>query len=212
MDNSVIRDDDIIQLQQRKVWGSGDSIQMLLLFAAIYIIIALLVPRYLLLPMEVKGSSMENTLLDGDSVLLFKQGEPQYGDIVVAYIPTMYNSQTNTMGENIIKRVIGKPGDTVWFEKQQNGAYYLYRQTGDNITIIKSEEYITPVKNDYSEKRYTLSQDEYFLLGDNRDVSKDSRSSDVGYVKLWQIKGRVMLIVRGFNIILYDKPVYDTVS
>nr|OTP18662.1 signal peptidase I [Enterococcus sp. 9E7_DIV0242] len=124
-----------------------------------------------MIPVPIDGSSMEKNLSQGDMVLMEKYTSINRFDVIVFQLPD---------GEIYVKRVIGLPGDSVRFEEDQ-----LY---------INGEEMAEPfLKNNklkqYDNKPYTtnfelsdlinqekLDEDHYFVLGDNRRMSKDSRS------------------------------------
>lgn len=149
------------------------------------IIIAIIVIRtFIITPVRVSGSSMYPTLKNGEIMILnkldYKLNEIKRYDIVVV------NS-----GENkIIKRIIGLPGETLKYEN--NTLYidgkemkepYLQEETEDfNITELNYEK---------------IPKDCYFVIGDNRDNSKDSRI--IGCVKKEEIEGSASLVIYPFN-------------
>ncbi len=130
---------------------------------------------------EVSGSSMETTLSDKDQLIVDKMTyrfrDPKRYDIVV--FPYQY--QDNTY---YIKRIIGLPGETVQI---LSGMVYI-----DGMRL--DEHYGNEIMENpgIAEEPLTLGEDEYFVLGDNRNNSSDSRASDVG---LFQIKTYCLLIV-----------------
>ena len=107
----------------------------------------------------VDGHSMDNTLFDGEQLLLNPSAEIRSGDIVVFEYGQTY----------LIKRVVGLPGDTVAVVK---GVLYVNNIKYDESYL--SEECITRFMD--SSFKVTLGEDEYFVMGDNRDNSRDSRS------------------------------------
>lgn len=107
----------------------------------------------------VEGHSMDNTLFDGEQLILNPSTEPGFGDIVVFEYGDTY----------LIKRVIGMPGDVVTVAK---GALYV-----NNIKY--HETYLSPACTttfENSSFTVTVGDQEYFVMGDNRDNSRDSRS------------------------------------
>ena len=224
-------DNSIITERQKKLWGYDETPLFILILIAIYILVAQIIPNYVIVPVNVIGGSMEPTLYENDRVLLFKQGSIDYGDIVVVYAPNVYNNITNEMGEDIIKRVMGKPGDSVWFEKEtidSNTHYIFHRQHEVNGMLIETaltnEYYVLKDSNGnplyaaealYSETKVVLADDEYFVMGDNRGNSLDSRytlqnnpNNYVGKVKKSDIKGKALLIIRNGMPILFNKVNY----
>ena len=120
---------------------------------------------------------MDQTLEDGQILLLYKLANVDYGDIVVL--------DEEKEGEIIIKRIIGMPGDTVSI---RDNTIYV---NGEEV----EEDYAYGETSDYEE--ITLDDDEYFILGDNRPISKDSRY--FGPVKEDEIIGKIIFRLWPFN-------------
>ena len=133
-------------------------------------------------PTLVKGKSMLPTIDENDYIMINKAAYlgngPEYEDIIV-----FKSDMVDETGEtrNLIKRVIGLPGDTIEITKGK-----IYR----NEKEIK-EEYINGETNGVL--RITIEDDKYFVLGDNRENSLDSRSQSVGLVEKERIKGKLFL-------------------
>ena len=137
----------------------------------VLIVVVIVVIRiFIATPVKVDGDSMYNTLNDNDIVLLSKLSSIDRFDIIVL--------KENDNNATIIKRVIGMPGDKV---KIRNSKIYI------NNKIIE-DEYAYGETSDYDE--ITLGDDEYFVLGDNRLISKDSRY--FGAIKKSDIKGKTV--------------------
>ena len=145
--------------------------------------LTLLLIKYVGQRTEVIGSSMAPTLTDGDNLvvdkLTYKFREPRRGDIIV--FPYKYNNKLN-----VIKRIIGMPGDTI--EIKDNVIYI-------NGEVLKEfygyyDESIPPKYPDVAP--VMLSFDEYFVMGDNRNISDDSRSNDIGLIKSDDIIGKAV--------------------
>lgn len=134
------------------------------------IIAVILIRTFIITPVRVDGASMNQTLKNGEILLLYKLANINYGDIVVI--------DEEKENEIIIKRIIGMPGDTV---KIKDNTVYV------NDEILE-EDYAYGETSDYEE--ITLGEDEYFILGDNRPISKDSRY--FGPVKKDEIIGKVI--------------------
>lgn len=202
--------DQIIEDRHRNIWCCSDTPLLIILCVAIYLTVSWAFPAFLYTPVNVLGESMEPTLYEDDRVILFKQGEIGFNDIVIAHAPKLNGG----LGKDIIKRVMGLPGETIWFEaKQENGKtrYLIHRQRLVDGTLVdiavQDEFYVKDMGFRELEvnNRYTLAEDEYFLMGDNRRDSLDSRSVDVGPVKRELIKGKVLFIIRGGKISLVKK-------
>lgn len=150
------------------------------------IVIALLIKNYIFTPIRVNGSSMEPTLKDGDIMILNEIGYHLNGvkrfDIVVV--------KKDNDNDRIIKRVIGLPGETVAFKDNKlfiNGEVVEENFSHDvthNFDLSEIDETIIP--DDY-----------YFVVGDNRGNSKDSRI--IGLINKSEIKGKTSLIIFPFN-------------
>lgn len=141
----------------------------------IILIIVLLVRTFIATPIKVNGNSMYNTLNGTEYMILNKLGKIERYDIVVVKTPD----------DELIKRVYGLPGERISIE---NGNIYI------NDKKIE-DKYAYGNTTDY--ESITLKDDEYFILGDNRVVSLDSRS--IGPVKKSQIKGTTNFIIYPFN-------------
>ena len=141
------------------------------------IIAVILIRAFIITPVRVDGASMDQTLEDGQILLLYKLANVDYGDIVVL--------DEEKEGEIIIKRIIGMPGDTVSI---RDNTIYV---NGEEV----EEDYAYGETSDYEE--ITLDDDEYFILGDNRPISKDSRY--FGPVKEDEIIGKVIFRLWPFN-------------
>lgn len=132
------------------------------------VLAAFLIHTFLFVPVRVDGSSMLDTLLDGEVMLVTKpeylMGDPQFGDVVICKYP----GRT----ENFVKRVMGIPGDEI--EIRSNVVF----RNGEPV----SEPYLTAERNDdgFSMNPYKLGEDDYFVMGDNRDNSHDCRNMN-GY-------------------------------
>lgn len=162
-----------------------DSFVYILIF-----IVVLLIVIYLVSFTQVIGPSMSNTLNDKDITIVFKANykifEVSRGDIIsFKYKDTKY----------LIKRVIGLPGDQIEYI---DGKLYI----NDNLY---EEEYIDVNKNktDFNMLYEIIPDNEYFVLGDNRDNSLDSRK--IGFIKKDDIIGKIVFRIFPFNGIKYIK-------
>ncbi len=138
---------------------------------------------------DVNGSSMYPTLEDGDQLitdkLTYHFKDPERFDIVI--FPYQYAANTY-----FIKRVIGMPGERVRIDEQGN--IYI---NGEILQENYGYEAITYAG--LAAEEITLGEDEYFVLGDNRTVSEDSRYPDVGNVKRSDIIGRAFVRIYPFS-------------
>lgn len=150
--------------------GGGVIAFILEVIQIIVISSAIIIPiRYFLVqPFYVKGASMEPNFYDDEYLIIdeitFRFREPERGEIVVFRYP-------KDPSQFFIKRIVGLPGETV---EITGGEVIIYNDFYPNGFTLE-EDYITDDRTDGKE-RVTLTQDEYYILGDNRDSSLDSRS------------------------------------
>ncbi len=157
--------------------GAKEIIKDILIALAIALVIIQIVR-----PTVVKESSMEPTLYENNYVFLAKQaytfGEPERGDIIV-FKSDLENEDSNGK-KLLIKRIIGLPGDTVKVEDNQ---VYLNGELLD-------EPYIKDQGDVPGEVDMKVPEGKVFVMGDNRRVSLDSRSKEVGCVDIDDIVGK----------------------
>ena len=158
-------------------------------YVVILIFVLLLAPKYLVEKILVDGTSMECSLYNGEQVLIEKVSRyldgPDRFDVVV------FTKNHSTYTKTYVKRIIGLPGESV--------------QIVNNRIFINGEE----LKEEFGKnpidmagiaaEPIQLEEDEYFVLGDNREVSVDSRSATVGIVHIQEMDGVVFLRVAPFS-------------
>ncbi len=158
-------------------------------YIAVVILLTFLMVKFVAQRTEVFGTSMVPTLESGDQLiadkLTYHFRDPRRFEIVI--FPFEYEEETY-----FIKRVIGLPGETVRIDFQGN--IYI------NGKLLE-EDYGYEVMESpgIAAAEITLADDEYFVLGDNRNVSKDSRSADVGPISRDVILGRAFLRIYPFS-------------
>ena len=153
------------------------------IYIAIIVLCIFFVPRYIMQRTIVDGSSMMDTLKHKDNLLVekvsYRFSDPQRFDVIVFY---PYGRDND---DYFIKRIIGLPGETVQI-----------RGSDIYINDEKLEENYGKDPIDYAgiaEDPITLGKDQFFVLGDNREVSRDSRYEDVGLVDRKNIEGKAIL-------------------
>ena len=151
-----------------------------LIYLAIVFVLTYLVVEFVGQRTVVSGSSMESTLSDGNNLIVDKLSynfkAPERFDIIVF----KYQHEENTY---YIKRIIGLPGETVQIDK--DGSIFI---DGNLLEEDYGNEVI--LNPGLAEEPFTLGEDEYFVLGDNRNGSTDSRDPLVGAVSEDWILGR----------------------
>lgn len=162
---------------------AGSFFSELIIYVLILVACVTVIPNFVLQRTIVSGHSMQNTLQDGDNLLVEKVSyhftKPKRYDIVMFY---PYGKDAE---EYYVKRVIGLPGETIQIKGED---IYI------NGKVLEEHYGKNPI--DYSgiaEKPLTLAEDEYFLMGDNREVSLDSRYEEVGPVNKNLISGKALI-------------------
>ena len=175
--------------------SAGDFFKSLLTDVVIAVILAAIV-LFFIRPTIVKQTSMENTLHENDYMIMYKQAyrshSPERGDIII-FQSSMPDENTGK-DKLLIKRVIGLPGDQLSIINSQlyiNGEEYHEDYLKDGYTPA----FETPQEGE----TYTVPDGQYFVMGDNRAGSIDSRRSEVGTVSQEQIQGKVVLRLFPFN-------------
>ena len=171
--------------QTDKKANGKDTLLLYLHDFVTWLVIILLVFLLLFRVVVVSGPSMNNTLVHGDYLLLINNvfyKNPQHGDIIVAAKDSFKN------GEPIIKRVIATEGQWVDIDFEQ-GIVYV------NCTAL-DEPYTNTPTNLYEGVDFPLMVEEgcLFVMGDNRNESKDSRSLDIGQIDKREILGRAIFL------------------
>ena len=140
---------------------------------------------------QVSGASMEPTLDSGDNLIVdkitYRFRAPERFDIIV--FPWKYEESTY-----YIKRIIGLPGETVQID--ENGNIYI---NGEVLQESYGREVIKAEYVGLASEPITLGDDEYFVMGDNRNNSTDSRSAMVGNIKRGDIIGRAWVRIWPFS-------------
>lgn len=162
------------------------AIYLLCVLGAVWLVITFVGQRT-----EVEGASMENTLHNGDNLIVDKLSyrfhDPERFDIIV--FPFQY--QDNTY---YIKRIIGLPGETV--QIKEDGSIYI---NGEKLQESYGREVIQPENIGRAADPIELGEDEYFVMGDNRNNSSDSRTDIVGNIKREDIIGKAWLRIWPFS-------------
>lgn len=168
---------------------TAKEVVSLILYFAIVVAAMFLIIHYVGQRTEVSGTSMENTLKDGDNLIVdkisYRFHDPERFDIII--FPYQYEDNTY-----YIKRIIGLPGEHVRID--EDGNIYI------NDEILK-ESYGREVMEDpgLAKDEIVLGDNEYFVLGDNRNNSLDSRDPSVGVIYRKDIIGKAWLRIYPFK-------------
>jgi signal peptidase I len=156
---------------------------------ALVVVMAALIVYYFGYRVPVIGQSMEATLKNGEQVLVnrftYNMVSPKPNDVIV-FLPN-----GNEKSHYYIKRVIGVPGDTILIKE---GTVYV---NGEPFVEVIDNSGIT--ESLMAEDEIVVGEDEFFVLGDNRNNSEDSRYANIGNVKREYIIGRAWFIISPFD-------------
>ena len=164
-----------------------DILELFVLCASVLLAVFTFIAR----PTVVKGASMEDTLLEGDALIVSSVGcKPEPGDIVVAQ-----NVSLPLYPEPIVKRVIAVGGQTIDID------FATWTVTIDGVELQEPYRKVTAERLRTSDWTFPMEIPEgyVFLMGDNRNHSADSRSADIGLIDERCIVGRAVLRVFPFN-------------
>ena len=158
------------------------------------IVIAVIIAAIILAffkPIIVQQESMQPNFYSGDYLITSRQayrlfGQPERGDVIV-FKSHLYDEKGKQ--KNLIKRIIGLPGDTV---EIKNGDVYINGE-------LLQEEYVAEQGLSGEMEAVTVPEGRLFVMGDNRRVSQDSRSPEVGTIEMDSIVGKVVLRLYPFN-------------
>jgi signal peptidase I len=175
----------------------------LLLWILTIIIIVKLVQSFIVQPFIVDGNSMLSTFHNGEFLLVdklsFEIGKPKRGEVAIF---KLYEGGPNPYaGKYLIKRVIGLPGERVVVN---NGVTTIYNEENPEGFVL-DESYVT-YKDLTKNVDVTLDADHYFMMGDNRAQSYDSR--DWGPLDAADMKGQVLFRMYPFDVAGYEPGRY----
>ena len=160
------------------------AIYLLCVLGAVWLVITFVGQRT-----EVEGASMENTLHNGDNLIVdkisYRFRDPKRYDIIV--FPYKYEENTY-----YIKRIIGMPGETVQIKDG-----YVYIDGERLLSDIYGNELIKDPQT--AADPITLKENEYFVMGDNRNHSMDSRDPSVGVLTKEDLIGRAWVRIYPFD-------------
>lgn len=157
--------------EKSTIWATVvDVIETIVVAAAIFVVVYL----FLLQPHQVRGASMKPNFIDGEYILTdkisYRFGEPHRGDVIIFTSPT-------DADVDFIKRVIGLPGEKV--KISEGKVIIINNENPEGFTLNEPYETLGPTaggKEAPQNSEVTIGENEYFVMGDNRLESFDSRS------------------------------------
>ena len=142
-------------------------------------------------PIIIQQESMQPTFYSDDYVIISKQAYTLFGDIergdVIVFKSDLLDGEGNS--KHLIKRIIGIPGDTI---EIKNGLVY---RNGEKL----EEDYVNEKRQSGEMEPIIVEEGKLFVLGDNRRVSQDSRSEEIGQIDQETIVGKVVLRIFPFD-------------
>lgn len=142
-------------------------------------------------PIIIQQESMQPTFYSDDYVIISKQAYTLFGDVergdVIVFKSNLLDGEGNS--KHLIKRIIGIPGDTI---EIKNGLVY---RNGEKL----EEDYVNEKRQSGEMEPIIVEEGKLFVLGDNRRVSQDSRSEEIGQIDQETIVGKVVLRIFPFD-------------
>jgi signal peptidase I len=176
-----VKENQVENKKKQNIDNKKNSMKEWIILVLIFAFLVFIIPNYIMQRTYVDGQSMENTLHGGEYVLREKVtnyfSNPERFDIIVFY--------SDVLEKDCIKRVIGLPGEKV----QIIGTDIYINDEKLEESFGKDPISDPGIAND----PITLGEDEYFVLGDNREESLDSRAEGIGPVKKEDMDGRALL-------------------
>ena len=176
------------------------------------VVVVFLIQTFLFRIIRVDGHSMDTTLADGERLFVtvtdVKFGDVDRDSVVICHYPNRYNNFLGVipMKTYFVKRVVGVPGDTVY--RKNEVTHVVYEKDGETVDEMLDERYgeYFPAGSPDDYDPYVLGENEYFVVGDNRYNSHDSRdwkdsddSNDVGPISKGMIVGCVREVIWPLN-------------
>lgn len=186
----------MMETTEQKETGKKEKKGIPFLLQLVLLVVMVVILRNVMGTVLVKGSSMEPNFNHGDLVFINKLstsiGSPDYGDIVICEM------KDDFAYENIIKRIIGLPGDEIEIvENEENEEVYDLYVNGE---LVEEPFLGEPMmSNGDIEYPFEVPENCYFVMGDNRNASTDSRRESVGAIPKEDLMGKVVLRLYPFS-------------
>ena len=199
MENEELKQEileEAVETEEKSRKKKKEKKSMPLVMQLVLLVVLIVVLRNVMGTVLVKGSSMEPNYNHGDLVFINKLstsiGSPDYGDVVICEL------DDGSSYENIIKRVIGLPGDEINIvENEENEEIYDLYRNGELIEEpFLGEPMMLKGNIDYP---YVVPENSYFVMGDNRNASTDSRRQSIGAIPKDDLMGKVVFRLYPFD-------------
>lgn len=179
----ISTDDIEKELNREKYWFRYRKMLTSTIFVLVIVIsLSIMIATFVFPVLQIYGESMNSTLFSGDIVLCVKKNKFEQGDVIAFY----YNNKV------LVKRVVGESSD--WVNIDSDGNVFVN-------DVLLDEDYVLNKSYGDSdiEYPYQVSENSYFVLGDKRDNSIDSRNSLIGSIRKEDIIGKVIFRVWPFK-------------
>lgn len=196
MENEALKQEETLQTAEKRYRRKKEKKSMPILLQLVLLVVLVLILRNVMGTVYVKGSSMEPNFYHGDLVFVNKLstsiGSPDYGDVVICKM------EDDFAYENIIKRVIGLPGDEIDIvENEEDEEIYNLYVNGELVEEpFLGEPMMTRGNIEYP---FEVPENSYFVMGDNRNASTDSRKESVGAIAKENLEGKVIFRLFPFS-------------
>lgn len=196
MEKEALKQEERLETAGKRDRRKKEKKNMPILLQLVLLVALVLILRNVMGTVYVKGSSMEPNFYHGDLVFVNKLstsiGSPDYGDVVIC------NMEDDFAYENIIKRVIGLPGDEIDIvENEDDEEIYDLYVNGELIEEpFLGEPMMTKGNIEYP---FQVPENSYFVMGDNRNASTDSRKESVGAIAKENLEGKVIFRLFPFS-------------
>lgn len=196
MENEALKQEETLKTAEKRDRRKKEKTSMPILLQLVLLVVLVLILRNVMGTVYVKGSSMEPNFYHGDLVFVNKLstsiGSPDYGDVVICRM------EDDFAYENIIKRVIGLPGDEIDIvENEDDEEIYDLYVNGELVEEpFLGEPMMTKGNIEYP---FEVPENSYFVMGDNRNASTDSRKESVGAIAKENLEGKVIFRLFPFS-------------
>lgn len=168
------------KVAKRKAWVKKEIREWIVALVSA-VLIVFVIQTFLFRIIRVDGHSMDTTLADGERLFVtvtdVKFGDVQRDSVVICHYPNRYTTYLGFIKTKtyFVKRVVAVPGDTIYCE--HGVTHVVYEQDGQTVDEALDERFggIFTDASPFDYEAYTLGEDEYFVVGDNRYNSHDSR-------------------------------------